>query len=60
MMMTIYSRSSKTLLEKLIAERGDKLLVTPKFHPEFAAIEAVYRDVSKEVRRTNTPGVSKG
>jgi hypothetical protein len=52
--------STKTLLEKLVQSLGDVLLQPPPFHPEFQAIECVYRDVAKEVRRTNVPGVSRG
>ena len=52
--------SKKTLLEKLVESLGDWLLQPPPFHPEFQAIECCYRDVAKEVWRTNVPGVSRG
>ena len=57
---TSSTRSSKTLVEKLVESRGGRVLFTPKFHPEFQPVECVYRDVSKEIRRKNVPGVSAG
>jgi transposase len=56
----ISTRSSKTLVEKLVESRGGLVLWTPKFHPEFAPIECVYRDVAREIRLTNIAGISAG
>ena len=36
-------RSSSTLLEERMAEMGARLVLLPKFHPEFNPIECVYR-----------------
>ena len=36
-------KSGKTLLEEEMAEMGARVKFLPKFHPEFAPIECVYR-----------------
>ena len=36
-------QSGKTLLEEVMAEMGARVVWLPKFHPEFAPIEYVYR-----------------
>ena len=36
-------KSSQTLLEERLALKGARLIFLPKFHPEFAPIECVYR-----------------
>ena len=36
-------KSSKTMLEEVMAEMGARVVWLPKFHPEFAPIECVYR-----------------
>ena len=36
-------QGSRTLLEEVMAEMGARVVWLPKFHPEFAPIECVYR-----------------
>ena len=36
-------QTSRTLLEEVLAEIGARVVWLPKFHPEFAPIECVYR-----------------
>ena len=54
-------RSSSTLLEERMAEMGARLVLLPKFHPEFNPIECVYRCKNQMKRRKTiwiiTPGM---
>ena len=36
-------QDSHTLLEERMAEKGARVVLLPKFHPEFNPIECVYR-----------------
>jgi len=50
--------SVKPRVVKVVEEHGGKVMFTPKFHPELAPIECVYRDISRVVQEKNVAGVS--
>jgi hypothetical protein len=52
--------STKTLVEKVVESLGALVLWTPRFHPEFQLIECCYRDIARQIRKTNVPRVSAG
>ena len=52
--------AEKTILEKEAEERGDVIIFSVKFHPEFNPIEACYRDISEYMRENNVVGSTVG
>jgi hypothetical protein len=48
------------MVQEQAEAQGDVMMETPRFHPELAPIESVYREVAEHLRKTNIVGSSKG